>query len=138
MIAAVMIALQAWGEAGIVGEKHNPLILWFFKVAGHGWVKDDETAWCAAFVNWVLVQANKPSNGSLSARSFLTYGKPTIQPTFGCIVVLWRDRIDSVYGHVGFFIKETPDKIYILGGNQSNQVNITAFPKNRLLGYRTY
>lgn len=135
---AVLVALRAWGESGIAGTKHNPVVLWFFKLSGHAWVKDDETPWCAAFVNWVLAQCNLIGTRSLSARSFLTFGKATNKPKFGCIVVLWRDSIDSPYGHVGFFIKETDDMIYILGGNQSNSVNIAPFPKARLLGYRTF
>ena len=138
MINAVMIALQAWGERGIVGAQHNSIILWFFKLAGNSWVKDDETPWCAAFVGWVLSQANKPNTASLSARSYLTYGKEIKKPVFGCVVVLWREKIDSVYGHVGFFIRETADSVYLLGGNQSNEVNITKFPKSRVLGYRAY
>lgn len=138
MINAVMIALQAWGERSVAGTQHNPIILWFFKLAGNAWVKDDETAWCAAFVGWVLAQAGYKNTGSLSARSYLTYGKEVKKPMFGCVVVLWREKIDSVYGHVGFFIRETTDSVYLLGGNQSNEVNITKFPKSRVLGYRAY
>jgi uncharacterized protein (TIGR02594 family) len=33
--------------------------------------KDDETAWCASFVNWVLDKAGYPANHKPNARSFL-------------------------------------------------------------------
>ena len=56
----------------------------------------------------------------------------------GDIVVLWRIAKDSPFGHVGFYISETQNGIYILGGNQSGEVNIQKFPKTNLLEYRTY
>ena len=65
------IAIGQIGIKEIVGKEHNPEVLKYFKEIGHEWVKDDETAWCAAFVNWVLMKANKPRSGKLNARSFL-------------------------------------------------------------------
>lgn len=138
MYNSILVALQVYGVHGIAGALHNPIILWFFKMSSNSWVNDDETPWCAAFVNWVLKQTNRNINGSLSARSFLTYGTAISKPQFGCIVVFWRDNIAGPYGHVGFFVKEEGDSLYILGGNQSNSVNITKFPKSRVLGYRKY
>lgn len=130
------IALVEYGLKEIVGSKHNAKILQFFKDIGHKWVQDDETAWCAAFANWCLKQSGLPHTGKLNARSFLDYGQPTKNPVLGDVVVLWRISRNSVFGHVGFFINETETGINILGGNQSNQVNIQTFPKTQLLGYR--
>ena len=131
------IALREYGVKGITGILHSNTILKYFKDIGHGWVKDDETAWCAAFLNWVLLKAGHQHTGSLAARSFLNYGTLTKTPALGDIVVLWRIRKDSPFGHVGIYISETKNDIYILGGNQDNMVNITAFPKSRVLAYRT-
>lgn len=133
---AYEFALIEYGLKEIVGVKHNAKILQFFKDIGHKWVKDDETAWCAAFANWCLKQQGLPHTGKLNARSFLDYGQPTKNPVLGDVVVLWRISRDSVFGHVGFFINETETGINILGGNQANQVNIQTFPKTQLLGYR--
>lgn len=129
-------ALEAYGTKSIAGAAHEPEIVKYFAEIGQSWVKDDETAWCAAFVNWCLKKAGVVQDGKLNARSFLTYGTPTKEPELGDIVVLWRINKQGPYGHVGFFIKQTHDRIYILGGNQSNAVNITAFDKSFLLEYR--
>jgi uncharacterized protein (TIGR02594 family) len=64
------IALKEYGIWEWPGAENNPRVLNYFKEIGQGWVKDDETAWCAAFVNWCLVKSGKPQTGSLAARSF--------------------------------------------------------------------
>ncbi|MEM1307595.1 MAG: glycosyl hydrolase 108 family protein, partial [Pseudomonadota bacterium] len=39
-------------------------------------------------------------------------------------------------GHVGFLVGATADALFLLGGNQSDQVNVTRFARSRLLGLR--
>ena len=129
-------ALADYGTTEIVGGKHNIKILKYFEEAGHSWVKDDETAWCAAFLNAVLARAGFPHTGKLNARSFLDLGVDTQEPEQGDVVVLWRVTKDSPYGHCGLFVARDESWIYILGGNQSNAVNITKYPVYMLLGYR--
>lgn len=130
------IALKQYGTWEWKGEKHNPEVLKYFKEIGHSWVKDDETAWCSAFINWVCKKANLDFTGKLNARSWLNIGKKINKPEPGDIVVFWRESKSSWKGHVGLFINQTDDFIYVLGGNQSNQVNIKPYHKNRLLSYR--
>ncbi len=137
MNPALLIAISQFGTKGVLGSSHNPQILKYFRDIGHEWVQDDETAWCAAFVNWCLLRAAQPHTGKLNARSFLKYGQETTKPKLGDIVVLWRISPTSAYGHVGFYITEDKNSIFILGGNQSNSVNAQPFPKSQLLGYRT-
>ena len=132
----IEVALGEYGTKAIAGATHDPEVLRYFSEIGAGWVKDDETAWCAAFVQWCLKQARLKYSAALNARSFLTYGVATQTPKVGDIVVLWRINRDGPYGHVGFFVKETHDRVWILGGNQSNAVNITDYDKTYLLGYR--
>ncbi|MEK7179967.1 MAG: TIGR02594 family protein [Patescibacteria group bacterium] len=136
MIRLILIALNEFGTQGIQGVTNNPRVLQYFSDIGQKWVKDDETAWCAAFMNWCLLKAGVQGTNSLLARSFLNYGINTNYPVLGDIVVLWRINRTSPYGHVGIFIKETENMIYILGGNQANSVNVTGFPKGQLLSYR--
>lgn len=130
------IALTQYGTWEWPGKEHNPRVLNYFKEIGQKWVKDDETAWCAAFVNWCLQKAGKPSTGSLAARSFLNYGAATPTPELGDIVVFWRGTKNGAEGHVAFYVSETPSYFYVLGGNQSDQVNIQKYSKNNLLGFR--
>lgn len=130
------IALSQYGIWEWLGKDHNPQVLKYFKEIGHKWVKDDETAWCAAFVNWCLVKATKIQTGSLAARSFLKYGVSTKKPQLGDLVVFWRGSKDGAEGHVAFYIAETKSSVYVLGGNQNQQVNISAYSKTQVLDYR--
>lgn len=132
------IALQEYGIKGFPGSKHSERILTYFRAPGFKWVKDDETAWCAAFVNWCFWKAGLKVPGTLAARSFLSVGKRTHSPKLGDLVVFWRGTKDGALGHVAFFIRESPYGIWVLGGNQSNAVNIALFPKEQVLEYRTF
>lgn len=133
------IALGEYGITEMVGTYHHPRILKYFKEIGHKWVTTDETAWCSAYANWVALKAGYARSGKLNARSWLTVGKKVDIPRKGDVVVFWRDKKSSWKGHVGFFIGFSEDKkhIYVLGGNQNNQVNIKAYPAYRLLGFRS-
>lgn len=124
------------GLKEIVGSKHEPRIVKFFADAGHAWVKDDETAWCAAFANAMLKRAGIEGTGSLAARSFLQWGEKLDKPRVGCLVVLSRGNPKGWQGHVGFYVGEDRTHIHVLGGNQSNAVSIARYSKTRLLGYR--
>lgn len=131
------IALNEIGVKEVVGRhQHNPRVVNYFAEIGHSWVKDDETAWCSAFVNWVHKKAGISRSGKLDARSWLKVGQRTDHPQKGDVVVFWRESPQSWKGHVALYIRETKNWIYVLGGNQNNQVKISAYPKNRLLQYR--
>ena len=138
MSQLINIALSQYGVTEIVGKQHNPTVLNYFKEIGHKWVTTDETAWCSAFANWVALKANVVRSNKLNARSWLQVGIPIDIPQLNDVVVLWRERKSSWKGHVGFFIGYSEDQkhIYILGGNQNNQVNIKKYPAYRLLGFR--
>lgn len=129
-------ALKEYGNKELAGILHNPEVLKYSKETKMRWVKDDETAWCAIFIGWCLYKAGRQYTGQALARSYLKYGVETKKPELGDIVVLWRVSKNSAFGHVGFYIREKDDQIYILGGNQSDAVNITAYPKSQLLGFR--
>ena len=120
-------------------EGHNPTVVNYFAEVGHEWVKDDETAWCAAFVGAMLRRAGLSHTGKLDARSYLDWGVevPLSEAERGDVVVLWRGRPDGWKGHVAFLheITESGD-LMLLGGNQGNQVNVTKYSKDRLLGVR--
>ncbi len=131
------IAFQEFDVREIVGKDDNPEVLKYFAEIGHSWVKDDETAWCSAFVNYCAKKAGYDYSGKLDARSWLKVGKKTDEPKLGDIVVLWREKKKGWKGHVGFFIKKRKGLIYILGGNQSNRVKISAYSEHRLLSYIT-
>lgn len=126
-----------WKE--LDGEESNYLITECYKaVDGLGnpeMIDDSKMAWCSAYVNKKIQDAGGRGTRSPSARSWLRWGKET-NPFEGCIVVFKRGM--SLWeGHVGFFIKADYKYVYCLGGNQSNDVNISKFLKTSVLGYRT-
>jgi len=133
-----LILLIATSQIGIREDNDEDRILSYFHEIGHKWVKTDDTAWCAAFVNWVLKEAHVDGTGKLNARSFLDLGKDISlrKADEGDLVVFWRQSKESAKGHVGFFIGEDGKDIYVLGGNQGNKVCIAKYPIDRLLSVR--
>lgn len=121
------------GVREIPGVNHHPLIVRMWKAIKRGGIKDDETPWCAAFVGFCLENVGIASSRFESARSYLTWGQKLDGPVFGCIVVFTRNG----GGHVGFVTGRHFDgRLLVLGGNQGNEVNIRAFPTDRVSGYR--
>lgn len=121
------------GLKEISGPHHNPQILEFWDDIKMGGVNDDETPWCAAFVGGVLEDSGIKSTRSGLAKSYLNWGVKLDKPVEGCIVVFTRKG----GGHVGFV--EGVDKsgnLYVLGGNQSDAVNVKLFKTDNVVGYR--
>lgn len=121
------------------GADHAILSDVFKKQLGQN-IDPRETPWCAAFVNSVLKEGGQKGTGSLAARSFLDYGqeKKLGEASKGDIAVFRRGN-DETKGHVGFIdhISEDGKTVYVLGGNQGNQVSIKPYPTASLLGVRT-
>ena len=123
------------GTKEIVGTRNNPKVVDYYKRAGQGWVRDDETPWCGAFVGAMLVDSGEPIiSGALGARNWLQWGHKDTSPQRGDVVVFKRGT--GWQGHVAFYLGESNGRIYHLGGNQGNSVSITSTPKTKLLGYR--
>ncbi len=130
-------AFDQYGIKEISGKEDNPEVLKYFDEIGFDGSKlKDETAWCSAFANWCVLKSGQEPTRKLNARSWLKWGKEILKPKFGSIVVFWRESPDSWKGHVGFFVCERAGWTYCLGGNQANQVKITAYPTSRVIGYR--
>jgi uncharacterized protein (TIGR02594 family) len=125
-----------YGIEEIPGPEHNPMVLQFFHDIGHDWVKDDETAWCAAVHSYIHKKCGYEYTGKLNARSWENFGEKLEKPELGCTVVFWRVTKTSGYGHVGLFIRENLNHVWVLGGNQGNSYNIAKYSKDQLLGYR--
>lgn len=128
-------ALSQYGQKEIVGAEDNPTIVSYAKESGFMWVNNDETAWCAIFMNWVAMKAGYERTHLANARSWLKVGEKIEIPHVGDVVIFKRGN-STWQGHVGFFIRVDGAYIYCLGGNQSNQVKISKYKKSDLLGYR--
>jgi len=132
----ILKAVSMLGVKEIAGPEHNPIILDFFRAAGHSWVRDDETAWCSAFLCWVAEQCGYKHPHSLLARDWLNVGEVVTEPIQGDIAIYWRVAANTNYGHVHLWLNSTYENNYGIGGNQSNMVTYAPYPKSRLLGYR--
>lgn len=129
----VALARSFIGTREIPGVRHEPLILSWWRWIKRGGIKSDEVPWCAAFVGAMLEQCGIVSTRFESARSYATWGFRLPRPVLGCIAVFSRNG----GGHVGFVVGKTGDgKLLILGGNQSDEVNIRAIGTERLVGLR--
>lgn len=98
----------------------------------------DEVPWCSGFCSWVLEKCSMGSTNSLMARSYEKWGVSSkLSPLPGDIVTFWRKSKASGFGHVGFFVGwKKPNQVLILGGNQNDSVNVTAYSTSRLVDIR--
>ena len=139
MDSLIKRAVNELGQKEISGPAENASIARYASEGGQfEWVNDDVTPWCSIFVNWCAVKSGLKGSGSAAARSWLNVGTPVSNPQPGDIVVLWRESRHSWMGHVGFFFGFSKDgqRVFCLGGNQGNQVSISGFDINQVLGYR--
>lgn len=144
-ISAYEIAQRFVGIKEVSGSTANPQILAMLRL-DQKWPGDDSVPWCSGFVNYVAWLLRLPRSKSLRARSWLTVGEVVSleHAEAGFDLVIFKrgsghqpgpDVIDAP-GHVGFYAGIDGSKILVLGGNQSDSVSISRYPKSRLLGVR--
>ena len=105
------------------GSANNPTIMGWLKNLGWGWLGGDNVPWCGTFASHCITRAGAvPPKAGYRALSWATWGVPC-SAQVGAIGVKTRKG----GGHVFFIVGESKDKRYyaILGGNQSDSVNIT-------------
>lgn len=130
----IEIAMSFYGTKEIVGPKHNPVIMGWAKEIGLSKVyTSDEIAWCGLFVGMVVERAGFDMvKDPLWARNWVKFGNKSTIAGLGDILVFVREG----GGHVGFYVGEDKDCYHVLGGNQSNEVNIVRILKSRCIGVR--
>lgn len=126
--------LRYYGIHEIKGPVHNKTIMSWAKDVGVDKVyKSDEIAWCGLFVAKVIKKAGyTPVKDPLWALNWKKFGNKQTTAKLGDILVFTRNG----GGHVGFYIAEDSTCYHVLGGNQSDQVNITRIEKSRCVGIR--
>lgn len=121
------------------GSGNNPTIIGWAKNSLRGWgksyYKQDSIPWCGLFVAHCFmandINIYKDIENPLSALEWNQFGVKTT-PCYGAVMVFKR----SGGGHVGFYMSEDSSTYHILGGNQSDSVNITRVEKSRFVGAR--
>ncbi len=136
------ILKKAASQIGIkeaAGTKDNPQVVEYHaystKSNKKGWA--DSVPWCASFICWVVEKCGFESTNSARARSYEKWGVDvTKSPLPGDVVVFWRDTLASGKGHVTILVKKVGNFLYCVGGNQSDSVNLTAYPMTKLRSIR--
>lgn len=145
-LTAFDMAQRFVGTKEIGGDTDNPAIMAFLKL-DNSWPEHDEVPWCSAFVNYVCWLLRLPRSKSLRARSWLLVGRAITldEAEPGDVIILKRGKgeqpgpdVIEAPGHVGFYAGLGADEmvIEVLGGNQSDGVNVRAYSSDRLLGVR--
>jgi uncharacterized protein (TIGR02594 family) len=134
----VLLALSFYGETPIDGPKDNKQIVEFLESCGYPASTHDEVPWCSAFLVWCFKQCGIETPANAAAISWLEFGTQTDQPKLGDIVVFGWPTLNPIHHHVGFFIRETLNGLYVLAGNQDNTVDIALWRNRSVLSYRRY
>ncbi len=128
-------ALSHYGEKETQDGVTNKQILYYLENVT-GLEMKSNIPWCAAFIGSMLKDCGFKYLPALNARAYLKYGRAVKTPKLGDIVVFWRGNEQGWQGHIGFYISQKRNVIYVLGGNQNNKVCIKAYQKKQLLAYR--
>lgn len=133
------------GVKEVSGPKNNPRVVKYhaYSTLDNHSGMDDSVPWCSSFVCFVM-EATRLASGktigsvnSKLARSWLKWGVSSkSDPWPGDVVVYWRGKPDGWQGHVGIFLKEANGRIYTLGGNQSDAVNVASYSRLKMLDIR--
>lgn len=129
--------LALMGTKEVPGAANSPIIMAWAKEVG----KDvaaayghDATPWCGLFAAVVLKRAGKPViSGPLWAKNWAKFGTKAAHASLGDVLVFERP---GGGGHVGFYIAHDDGAYHVLGGNQSDAVNITRIAKSRCIAVR--
>lgn len=127
-------ALALYGTSEKPGPGNNPSIMKWAKSVGLGGYTADSIAWCGLFMAYAAKQAGFPPEfvNPLGARNWLLWGDKAKTPMLGDVLVFSRKG----GGHVGIYVGEDASAYHVLGGNQSDTVNIKRVSKARFLGAR--
>lgn len=129
-------ALKMYGTKEVPGPRSNAQILKWARNNGlsPGQYSDDDIPWCGLFIAEVVRRTGRtPVKGFLRSRNWLNWAEKSDVAELGDILVFSRSVTS---GHVGIYVGESDKTFYVLGGNQSNTVNIAELEKTRLLGVR--
>jgi uncharacterized protein (TIGR02594 family) len=123
-------AIKLIGTKEIVGKAHNPVILnWAKELSLSTIYTNDEIPWCGLFIAYCAHKAGvQVVERPLWALNWNKYGTQVSEPMLGDILTFKRNG----GGHVGIYVGEDKTHYHVLGGNQSNQVNVMRLAKSRL------
>ena len=140
--AAKEIQRPLWLQAGmsyigtkeVPGAKDSKVIIDWAKDEGGDIAQEythDSIPWCALFANMALTKASLKGTETLWALDFAG-NWPSVKLT-GPAVGAFAPMLRSGGGHIGIVVgQDQHSNIMLLGGNQSDAVNIKPFTRSRL------
>jgi len=120
-------ALEDFGLTEVAGSKSHPRIRKAIDEAAE-WLDEDDskTAWCGCIMGLWCKEVGLPvPKAYYRARNWKDVGKKVLlsEAKQGDIVIMTR----TGGHHVALFSKQVGDQVFLLGGNQRNQVNVSSF-----------
>ena len=129
----------AQSSRGLQETTGEPTILGWAKIVG-GWVasyfvSSTTMSWCALFMEHCITAAGCKGLGQhcLTALNWAQWGIQAPDAAPGVTLVLDLGHGDH---HVTFYESETDTHYNCIGGNQSNQVKTSSFPKAAVIAMR--
>jgi uncharacterized protein (TIGR02594 family) len=144
-ITPYTIAKQYIGIKEVPGLLKNSPIIMAMLTLDNDWPKNDEVPWCSAFVNWIAWNAGCRRTKSLLARSWLGLANNIqidgARQGWDVVVIARGDykpgpQNVTAPGHVGFYVFHDDAHVWMLAGNQGNQISVKPFPRPDILGVR--
>jgi uncharacterized protein (TIGR02594 family) len=127
-------AVALYGVKEVAGARHSPTIMGWAEET-HTTYPGDDVAWCGLFMSICAKRAGwdyHPGKNALWARNWLLWGHKKSKAMLGDVLVFPRGQ----GGHVALYVGEDETHYHILGGNQTDMVNIVRKAKQPLLGIR--
>ncbi len=122
------------GLREIPGPASSPIITrWMARIKA-SWLGGDDVPWCGtALANWMLDAGVTPPNNPFRALSWRAWGVSLDRPIVGCVGVM--ERVGG--GHVTLIVGEDGRGYLLgLGGNQSDGVRVSSFPRAGFVAFR--
>ncbi len=121
-------------KMGLHEVRHNKSLIDWLKFGKYlGNPKD--LPWCGDAVETCFAKTlpNEPlPSNPFFAQNWAKFGKNVGSPIVGAVGVI---RWSANSGHVGFVAGTSGSTVYMLGGNQSNEINITGFGRSKFMAF---
>jgi len=143
------VAQRFIGIRELPGDLNHPLIQFWLSLCFDGKLDlPDSVAWCSAFMQFPFWLLGQPRSKSARARSWLKVGRgvdfDAAEPGFD-VAILCRGEgkqpgpeVLDAPGHVALFAgwEAATSRVLVVGGNQNDEVNVSAFDADRVIGIR--
>lgn len=122
-------------RAGFHEVRDNAALTTFLKL-GRFLGNPKDLPWCGDAVETCVAKTLPdeplPSN-PFFAQAWAKFGRDVGNPIIGSIGVI---RWTGSTGHVGIVAGVSGDRVNLLGGNQSNAINVSSFPRSKFIAFR--